>query len=125
VIFIHQHVAELLAYVFWASRLSKLAVRSEGTFNTPSSLLDLYTPRWVKGVGITKEGMCPICAEDMSRGGEKTKVWLSMKRSAFKCVFPFSAHSSAFSHSPCSYHMMYKHGKLLTLDFVIVADGLS
>lgn len=32
----------------------------QGTFNKPRSVLDLYTPRFVKGVGVQKVGMCPI-----------------------------------------------------------------
>ncbi|SPO32527.1 related to Meiotic expression upregulated protein 26 [Ustilago trichophora] len=36
----------------------------QGTFNKPRSILDLYTPRFVKGVGVQKVGMCPICYED-------------------------------------------------------------
>ncbi|KAI0084414.1 hypothetical protein BDY19DRAFT_898530, partial [Irpex rosettiformis] len=60
--------------------------------NLPRSPLDLYTPRWVKGRGTTKVGLCPICAEAPSRGGEGKKLWLSMKFSAF------------------NYHMQYYHG---------------
>ncbi|PWY98301.1 hypothetical protein BCV70DRAFT_207935 [Testicularia cyperi] len=36
------------------------ASRALGAFNKPRSILDLYTPRFVRGVGVTKEGMCPI-----------------------------------------------------------------
>jgi hypothetical protein len=32
----------------------------QGTFNKPRSILDLYTPRFVKGVGAQKVGMCPV-----------------------------------------------------------------
>jgi hypothetical protein len=97
-------------------RLSSTAVRVDGTFNKPSSLLDLYTPRWVKGVGMTKQGMCPICAEDASRGGGGTKVWLSMKQSAFKSVHLrlLAVHVLTFSYS---YHMMYKHGGFFDVYF--------
>jgi hypothetical protein len=31
-----------------------------GAFNKPRSILDLYTPRFVKGVGVDKVGMCPV-----------------------------------------------------------------
>jgi hypothetical protein len=64
--------------------LSKVPIRLEGTFNVPNTPLDLYTPRFVKGVGATKQGVCPVCVEGTSRGGEGEKVWLSMKQSAFK-----------------------------------------
>lgn len=36
------------------------AQRSHGAYNKPRSILDLYTPRFVKGVGAQKVGMCPI-----------------------------------------------------------------
>jgi len=55
-----------------------------GTYNAPRGPLDLYTPRFTKGVGRTKVGVCPICAEPKLRGGEGSVVWLSMKFSAFK-----------------------------------------
>ncbi|KAI3479550.1 hypothetical protein L1887_58362 [Cichorium endivia] len=34
-----------------------------GAFNKPRSILDLYTPRFVKGVGVDKVGMCPVCLQ--------------------------------------------------------------
>ncbi|RPD72920.1 hypothetical protein L226DRAFT_524382 [Lentinus tigrinus ALCF2SS1-7] len=61
--------------------------------NAPRDAFDLYTPRFVKGKGTTKVGLCPICHEKTVRGGEGKKLWLSMKFSAFKC-----------------YHMQYAHG---------------
>ncbi|KJA22705.1 hypothetical protein HYPSUDRAFT_66920 [Hypholoma sublateritium FD-334 SS-4] len=64
-----------------------------GIYNIPRGALDLYTPRFVKGKGVEKVGLCPICIEPPSRGGEKKKLWLAMKFSAFKC-----------------YHMQYAHG---------------
>lgn len=33
---------------------------SHGAFNKPRSILDLYTPRFVKGVSAQKVGMCPV-----------------------------------------------------------------
>lgn len=35
-----------------------------GAFNKPRSILDLYTPRFVKGVSAQKVGMCPVCYEE-------------------------------------------------------------
>ncbi|KAL4244557.1 hypothetical protein ABKN59_009993 [Abortiporus biennis] len=61
-------------------------------YNEPKGPLDLYTPRFVKGRGTTKVGLCPCCAESVKRGGEGKKLWLSMKFSAF------------------NYHMQYTHG---------------
>ncbi|KAG2013882.1 hypothetical protein CC2G_010747 [Coprinopsis cinerea AmutBmut pab1-1] len=55
-----------------------------GIYNHPRGPLDLYTPRFVKGRGKDKVGLCPICVERPSRGGEGKKVWLPMKVSAFK-----------------------------------------
>ncbi|KAJ7280396.1 hypothetical protein C8J57DRAFT_1175161 [Mycena rebaudengoi] len=63
-----------------------------GQYNAPRDALDLYTPRFVRGRGSDKMGMCPICIERPERGGEGRKVWLSMKFSAF------------------NYHMQYHHG---------------
>ncbi|TFK27101.1 hypothetical protein FA15DRAFT_587096, partial [Coprinopsis marcescibilis] len=63
-----------------------------GTYNTPRTPFDLYTPRFVKGKGAGKVGLCPICVERSQRGGEGKKVWLAMKFSAF------------------NYHMQYAHG---------------
>ncbi|KAI0739479.1 hypothetical protein C8Q80DRAFT_1198985 [Daedaleopsis nitida] len=60
--------------------------------NPPREDFDLYTPRFVKGKGTSKVGLCPICHEPAARGGEGKKVWLSMKFSAF------------------NYHMQYAHG---------------
>ncbi|KAF8907615.1 hypothetical protein CPB84DRAFT_1744530 [Gymnopilus junonius] len=64
-----------------------------GIYNHPRSPLDLYTPRFVRGKGAEKVGMCPICVEPLNRGGEDKRVWLAMKFSAFKY-----------------YHMQYAHG---------------
>ncbi|TKY84612.1 hypothetical protein EX895_006514 [Sporisorium graminicola] len=47
--------------------------RSHGAFNRPRSILDLYTPRFVKGVSAQKVGMCPICYEDGEVNFLKTK----------------------------------------------------
>ncbi|KAF8530127.1 hypothetical protein BU17DRAFT_35767, partial [Hysterangium stoloniferum] len=60
--------------------------------NQPRNAYDLYTPRFTKGIGRTKEGVCPICFESEERGGEGRTEWLSMKFSAY------------------NYHMHYFHG---------------
>ncbi|CDO70671.1 hypothetical protein BN946_scf184761.g9 [Trametes cinnabarina] len=75
----------------------------DGTPNSPRGALDLYTPRFVKGRGTSKVGLCPICHESVDRGGEGKKLWLSMKFSAFKC-----------------YHMQYAHGKWSTIAVIRV-----
>jgi len=69
-------------------------------FNTPAhGYLDLYTPRYVKGVGAEKLGLCCICAESKDRGGGDTALWLKMKVSSY------------------SYHLSFFHG-------INNADGL-
>jgi len=55
-----------------------------GVYNPPCSVFDLYTPRFVKGRGTTKVGLCPVCVEPPSRGGNGEKIWFSMKFSAYK-----------------------------------------
>ncbi|KAH9939711.1 uncharacterized protein BXZ73DRAFT_43580 [Epithele typhae] len=74
--------------------LARYVVHSvqDATPNSPRSTLDLYTPRFVKGKGPSKVGLCPICHESVKRGGEGKRQWLSMKFSAF------------------NYHMQYAHG---------------
>lgn len=44
---------------------------------------NLYLPRYVKGRGVDKLGLCPICVEPKSRGGEGCKRFLKMKVSAY------------------------------------------
>ncbi|KAF8621709.1 hypothetical protein AX15_007570 [Amanita polypyramis BW_CC] len=63
-----------------------------GNYNRPRSPFDLYTPRFVKGKGAEKVGLCPICIESHIRGGEGKALWLAMKFSAL------------------NYHMQYSHG---------------
>ncbi|KAG9075279.1 hypothetical protein FRC06_010178 [Ceratobasidium sp. 370] len=53
---------------------------------------NLYTPRFVRGVGTDKVGLCPICVEPVWRGGEGRAILLNTKISAF------------------NYHMQYYHG---------------
>ncbi|KAI6012243.1 hypothetical protein EDC04DRAFT_2579930 [Pisolithus marmoratus] len=63
-----------------------------GVYNPPRSALDMYTPRFVRGCGTSKVGLCPVCVESPARGGRGQCVWLSMKFSAY------------------NYHMQYGHG---------------
>ncbi|KAH9917769.1 uncharacterized protein B0H18DRAFT_938232 [Fomitopsis serialis] len=76
----------------YVSKYAKTKGLSDATFNSPRDAFDLYTPRFVKGRGTTKVGLCPCCMESRSRGGEDKKLWLSTKFSAF------------------NYHMQYAHG---------------
>ncbi|KAG0142740.1 hypothetical protein CROQUDRAFT_135389 [Cronartium quercuum f. sp. fusiforme G11] len=69
-------------------------------YNIPAhGHLDLYTPRFVKGVGNEKVGLCCICSETKERGGEDLNLWLKMKVSSY------------------SYHLGFFHG-------INNADGL-
>ncbi|PPQ90493.1 hypothetical protein CVT25_014776 [Psilocybe cyanescens] len=61
-----------------------------GTYNQPRGALDLYTPRFVKGKGVEKVGLCPICIEPHARGGENKRMWFSMKFSAFKWCLSYA-----------------------------------
>ncbi|TFK83568.1 hypothetical protein K466DRAFT_554853 [Polyporus arcularius HHB13444] len=74
-----------------AHKISVLRV-PDALSNAPRDAFDLYTPRFVKGRGTTKVGLCPMCHEKTARGGDGKKLWLSMKFSAF------------------NYHMQYAHG---------------
>ena len=100
--------------------------RPAGIYNEPRDALDLYTPRFVKGCGATKVGVCPICIESPSRGGKGQAVWLSMKFSAYKwhvfrSTLTSSAHTTPLTESclslvkiltrnVSSYHLQYAHG---------------
>ncbi|KAI6127083.1 hypothetical protein F5141DRAFT_371747 [Pisolithus sp. B1] len=72
--------------------LSSNSEHPGGLYNPPRGALDMYTPRFVRGCGATKVGLCPVCFECPSRGGRGQCVWLSMKFSAY------------------NYHMQYGHG---------------
>ncbi|KAI0076636.1 hypothetical protein K474DRAFT_1597546, partial [Panus rudis PR-1116 ss-1] len=61
-------------------------------WNPPRNALDLYTPRFVKGKGNDKTGLCPICYERPNRGGINKKLWFHTKQSAY------------------NYHMLFTHG---------------
>jgi hypothetical protein len=48
--------------------------------NSPREPDDLYSPHWLRGIGIKKEGLCPLCDPvDSSTNG----VWLKTKTSRF------------------------------------------
>ncbi|KXN81051.1 hypothetical protein AN958_06173 [Leucoagaricus sp. SymC.cos] len=106
-----------------------------GTYNPPRSVFDLYTPRFVKGKGPSKLGLCPICVEPCERGGENRKNWLAMKFSAFKwygnrlalrrhwLISTYRVLSWKVLLSELiivSYHMQYAHGAFLGLPQTIL-----
>jgi hypothetical protein len=41
--------------------------------NTTRGVNDLYSPRWLRGIGVNKEGLCPLCQG----------LWLKTKTSRF------------------------------------------
>ncbi|EFP78467.2 hypothetical protein PGT21_026494 [Puccinia graminis f. sp. tritici] len=83
-----------------AYKITVMKAPPNSNFNTPAhGYLDLYTPRYVKGVGAEKLGLCCICAEPKDRGGGDTALWLKMKVSSY------------------SYHLSFFHG-------INNADGL-
>jgi hypothetical protein len=47
---------------------------------------DLYAPRWIKGIGIDKMAVCPVCFED----GDGYQ-WHKTKVSQYKCVLSLDA----------------------------------
>ncbi|OAX41770.1 hypothetical protein K503DRAFT_684705 [Rhizopogon vinicolor AM-OR11-026] len=79
-----------------------------GIYNSPRDPRDLYTPRFVKGQGRTKVGICPICIESPSRGGLGHKLWLSMKFSAFNYHVQFAHGVSAMTGRPFSPPVSYR-----------------
>ncbi|KAK7681982.1 hypothetical protein QCA50_014945 [Cerrena zonata] len=81
---------------------------SGSTWNEPKTPFDLYTPRFVKGRGVTKVGLCPICCESPKRGGSSKKLWLSMKYSAFNYHMQYCHGISPSSKAPFSPPIAYK-----------------
>ncbi|KAI6144335.1 hypothetical protein BKA82DRAFT_2388383 [Pisolithus tinctorius] len=73
-----------------------------GLYNPPHSALDLYTPRFVRGCGTSKVGLCPVCVESPGRGGSGQCVWLSMKFSAYNYHMQYGHGISAVSSTPFS-----------------------
>ncbi|KAI9144018.1 hypothetical protein BKA69DRAFT_1026100, partial [Paraphysoderma sedebokerense] len=61
------------------------------SYNEPRHEEDLYTPRWVRGMGFTRQGLCPICFAEKANT-ERSETWLRLKVSAYW------------------YHMIHTHG---------------
>ncbi|KAG2127602.1 uncharacterized protein EDB93DRAFT_201986 [Suillus bovinus] len=79
-----------------------------GICNPPRDPRDLYTPRFVKGIGRSKIGLCPICVESPLRGGRGQKIWLSTKFSAFNYHMQFAHGVSATTGRPFSPPLSYR-----------------
>lgn len=100
---------------FWYSPDARPHPLQRLAFNTPSHSLDLYTPRYVKGSGSDKVGLCPICIEPISRGGQGTKLFLKTKVSAYSqysmvAVMIILIELTYPTLSVSDYHMQYYHG---------------
>ena len=81
----HIPISYINSRFLYPYRLSPTLQRHPGaTYNAPRTSSDLYTPRFVRGRGRDKVGVCPVCVEPVARGGEGRVAWLSMKFSAFK-----------------------------------------
>lgn len=70
--------------------------------NEPRSPYDLYTPRFTKGVGINKVGLCPLCFEPKCRGGNGSIEWFAMKVSAYNYHLQYVHGISSFTGAPFS-----------------------
>lgn len=68
--------------------IAKRGMKSLGNWHGPLNPFDLYTPRWVRGIGKDKEGLCSICYEEDS----KKIIWKRTKTSEY------------------NYHLIYQHG---------------
>lgn len=79
-----------------------------GISNPARDPRDLYTPRFVKGKGRSKIGLCPICIESPLRGGRGQKLWLSTKFSAFNYHMQFAHGVSAMTGRPFSPPLSYR-----------------
>lgn len=54
----------------------------DGVPNPPRSANDLYSPRWLRGKGARKEGLCPLC-EPVDPSSPTSNMWLKTKTSRF------------------------------------------
>ncbi|KTW28176.1 hypothetical protein T552_02035 [Pneumocystis carinii B80] len=82
---------------------------------------DLYNPRYIKGIGINKMGMCPICCENIERGGQGKEVWLKMKISAFWYHMNFFHGINPTTALPYSPPVSFRTVPLVTIN----ANGVS
>lgn len=53
------------------------------TWNQPRSPNDLYSPRWQRGIGPKKEGLCPLCDPTNDVSISVHNMWLKTKTSRF------------------------------------------
>jgi hypothetical protein len=53
------------------------------TWNSPRGPDDLYSPRWQRGIGPKKEGLCPLCDPTNDVSVSIRNMWLKTKTSRF------------------------------------------
>ncbi|KAI8580868.1 hypothetical protein K450DRAFT_234954 [Umbelopsis ramanniana AG] len=53
------------------------------TWNSPRGPDDLYSPRWQRGIGPKKEGLCPLCDPTSDVSISIRNMWLKTKTSRF------------------------------------------
>ena len=58
--------------------LSVMQPPPDATWNKVGDPLNLYWPRFIKGSGDDKCGLCPICAEPPERGGDGEQKWFKV-----------------------------------------------
>lgn len=51
---------------------------ADAKWNKACDPFNLYAPKFVKGLGDEKMGLCPICVEGVERGGEGGERWLKV-----------------------------------------------
>ena len=94
--------------------LSVMQPPPDATWNKVGDPLNLYWPRFVKGSGDDKCGLCPICAEPPERGGDGEQKWFKVSDHRISSyAFPFltSPHYLfQLKNSSYVYHMSYAHG---------------
>ncbi|KZS86761.1 hypothetical protein SISNIDRAFT_498719 [Sistotremastrum niveocremeum HHB9708] len=76
--------------------------KSLGSFNPAPDIRDLYHPRFVRGTGKTKVGLCPLCRESRERLGEGKSRWFATKVSAYNYHMQYYHGISAYNHQPFS-----------------------
>ncbi|KAG8728714.1 hypothetical protein FRC11_010351, partial [Ceratobasidium sp. 423] len=79
-------------FVLGDEAAGRAAIPALGLVPQPAPYFNLYTPRFMRGIGAKKFGLCPICVEPVWRGGKGQKVSLNTKISQY------------------NYHMQYYHG---------------
>ncbi|KAL1924781.1 uncharacterized protein VTP21DRAFT_4435 [Calcarisporiella thermophila] len=71
--------------------------------NLPRGPSDLYTPRWAKGIGVSKSGLCPLCP------GER---WFNMKFSAYWYHLHFFHGVSSLNGRPFAPPVAYRYRRV-------------